>query len=180
MNLNKHVLWVTRSAAFIALLIVTQALTASFGNQFITGSAVNLILIIATMTCGTWTGLAVAVISPFGAFLLGIGPAQLPIIPFQMAGNAAITLIWGYLGNLKLKNVYVSRLIAMIAGAVGKFLVLYFGVVKIAVPFLLNVPEERAAVISSLFSFPQLVTASIGGAIAVVILPVIMKAVKRV
>jgi len=177
--MHKHALWITRTAIFIALLIVTQAVTVAFGNQFITGSAVNLILIIATMTCGLPSGLTVGLISPVFATFLGLGPQFPPIIPVMMLGNAVLTVAWGLIGNQVIISKHVSRVIALVAGALSKYLVLYFGVVHIAIPLFMDLPEERAAVISGIFSIPQLITASIGGTIAVIILPVMKKAIRQ-
>ena len=67
----------------------------------------------------------------------------------------------------------------MICAAVGKFLVLYIGIVRIAVPMLLGLPEKQAAVMSNMFSIPQLFTAIAGGALAVIILPILQKAINR-
>ena len=65
MNNNKgKTLWITRTAVFIALLVVLQAATASLGNTIITGSVVNMLLVVSVMTCGMMSGLCVAVISP--------------------------------------------------------------------------------------------------------------------
>lgn len=176
--MKKSVLWITRTAIFTALLIVTQFVTAPLGNTLVTGSIVNLILIMSAMTCGLSSGLMVAVISPVFAKLFGIGPLW-PIVPFIMAGNAVLTVIWSLIGNRVIVNKHVSRIIALVVGAVCKFLVLYIGVVKVAIPLFLNLPEKQASVIANTFSIPQLITASIGGAIAVVILPVIKKAIKQ-
>jgi len=173
---HEKVLWITRTAILIALTVVLQALTLQFGNQFITGSIVNLMLIIAVMTCGLPTGLTVSLFTPVMPTLLGFGPMW-PIVPFIAAGNMALTTAWHFLGNREIINKYISYSIALFAGAVAKFLVLYFGVVKIAVPYILGLPEGN--VMSVLFSYPQLITAAIGGACAIVLLPTLLKAIKN-
>ena len=63
---------ITRTAMLIALLVAVQYVTKSAG-QIVTGSCVNLILAVAALVGGVWCGAAVALISPFCAFLLGIG-----------------------------------------------------------------------------------------------------------
>ena len=68
--------------------------------------------------------------------------------------------------------------LAVAAAAVCKFVVLFLLVTKVAIPSL-NLPEAAAATMSASFSWPQLVTAAIGGLIAVTISPVIRKALKR-
>ena len=59
-----------------------------------------------------------------------------------------------------------------------KFVVLFLLVTKVAIPAL-NLPEAAASAMSASFSWPQLVTAAIGGVIAVTIAPAIRKALKR-
>jgi hypothetical protein len=110
--MNGKVLWITRTAVFIALLIVMQAATSSLG-QYVTGSIVNLILIVSVMTCGYLSGIAVAIVSPIFAKLLGIGPLW-SLIPFIALGNIAIVLIWRFVGTLGVfGNKTVARICAM-------------------------------------------------------------------
>ncbi len=172
---NKKILWVTQTAIFIALLVVVQAATAPLGNTLVTGSLVNLILIISVMTCGLASGMSVALISPIMAKLVGIGPLW-SLIPFVALGNLSLVFVWYIIGNKKMQNSYVSYGIAWIVGAITKFVVLYIGVVKIAVPIILALPEPQATVISTMFAFPQLLTALVGGFVALLILPRIKKA----
>lgn len=83
----KKTVWIARTAVCLALLIAIQFLTKSLG-QLVTGSCVNLVLAIAALIGGVWSGVTVAVISPFCAYLLGIGPAFLPLVPCVSLGNA--------------------------------------------------------------------------------------------
>ena len=132
--------WITRTAVFIALLIVLQMATAPLGNILITGSLVNLLLIISVMTCGLASGLSVAVISPVMAKLLGIGPLW-SLIPFIAAGNIALVLLWHFIGNRQIGRKYTSAIIALIFAAAAKFLVLYIGIVRITIPVFLSLPR---------------------------------------
>lgn len=175
--MDKRIRWITTTAVFVALLIAVQAATAPAG-QFVTGSLVNLILILSVMTCGLGSGLTVACLSPVFARLFGIGMPFWTIVLCIMAGNMVLVILWYSLARAKIVNSYVSRVVALVAAAVCKFLVLYFGVVKIALP-LLNPPAKQAAAISAVFSYPQLVTALIGGALAFAALPLIERALKR-
>lgn len=175
--MNKKILWITQTAVLTALLIVMQAATAAFGNTLITGSVVNLILIISVMIAGLSSGLTVAVISPIFAKFFGIGPLWM-LIPFIIAGNIVLVLIWHFIGNRTFAKPVVVYIITLVVAAIGKFLTLYLGIVQLAVPYLLNLPEQQAATISGMFSIPQLFTALIGGAIATVMLPLLSKAVK--
>lgn len=178
MNNKSKILWITQTAVIIALLIVWQASTAPLSNPLITGSIVNMLLIVSVMIGGVWSGLSVAVISPIAAKFFGIGPLW-TLIPFIALGNIVLVLIWHLIGNRKMQNKYIAPVLALVIAAVGKFAVLYLGIVKIAVPLLLGLPEPQASVVSGLFSIPQLITASIGGVLTVVILPVLKKALKK-
>jgi hypothetical protein len=169
---NRKIIWITRTAVFIALLIGAQFVTRPLG-QLVTGSLVNLILIVSGMTCGLASGLFVSVVSPVFATLLGIGPQFWPLAPFQMAGNAVIVTAWYLLGG---KNVNFARYAAALpVAAVSKFLVLYLGIVKIAIPYFFDLPQPQAERFSAIFSFPQLITAAIGGGLAIAALPLLKK-----
>ena len=175
---QKKVIWITRTAILIALLVVLQAATVPLGNNFITGSIVNAMLIISVMTSGIATGITVAAVSPVLPTLLGFGPVW-PLVPFIAAGNIVLVLLWHLIGNLKMRNKYIAYGIALPVAAVAKFIVLYLGVVKVAVALILQLPEKQATMISYLFSYPQLITAVIGGACAIIILPPLKKAIMK-
>jgi hypothetical protein len=176
-NKNK-ILWITRTTIFIALLIVLQAATVSFGNILITGSIVNFMLIISVMTCGLTSGLTVAVISPVMAKFLGIGPLW-SLIPFIASGNVVLILLWHIIGNRNTGSGHTAYIAALVCAAVAKFLVLYIGIVKIAVPMFLGLPEQQSAILSNMFSIPQLITALIGGALATLLFPRLKKVIMR-
>ena len=173
--MKRNVLWITQTGIFIALLIVVQFATASLGNTIITGSAVNLILIVSVMTYGLSSALSVGIVSPIFAKLLGIGPLW-ELIPFIILGNIVLINVWYFICKIRPDKPIVIYIISAVSAAVAKFLTLYLGIVVIAVPILLKLPEKQAAVISNMFSIPQLITALIGGGIAVAILPVLKKA----
>ena len=178
MNSKSKIFWITSTAVFIALLITAQAATASLGNILITGSIVNLMLIISVMTCGFTSGLSVAVISPIIAKFLGIGPLW-SLIPFIIAGNITLVVLWHFIGNRNIGRKYAAYIVALICAAIAKFLVLYIGIVQIAIPIFLGLPEQQATVISNMFSIPQLITALIGGSLAIVLLPTLKKAIRE-
>ncbi|GLC79285.1 GTPase [Lacrimispora brassicae] len=156
---------------------IMQATTAVFGSTIVTGSAVNMILIISVMIAGLSSGLTVAVISPIFAKFLGIGPLWL-LIPFIVAGNIVLVLIWHFLGNRRFGKSVTVYILTLTVAAVSKFLMLYIGIVAIAIPHLMNLPEKQATTISGMFSIPQLLTALIGGVIATIIIPLLKNAVK--
>ena len=170
--MNKRTLWITRPAVLTAMLVVLQATTQATGNTVITGSVVNMLLIISVMACGILSGITVAVISPVMAKLIGIGPLW-SLIPFIMAGNITLVLVWHHLGNWKWGHKYAANIVALIGAAFAKFAVLYAGIVLIAVPLLLRLPQPQASVITGMFSISQFITALLGGAAALLILPTV-------
>jgi hypothetical protein len=160
---------------FIAILVVVQFVTSQFGTTLITGSLVNLILILSVMLCGQATGMTVAVLSPVFAKLIGIGPFW-TIIPFILLGNLVLVTIWRKVGGAEKPNRYAAWAIALVCAAAVKFLIVFFGVTKWAIPVILGLPEPQATVMSAAFSLPQLFTACIGGVLAILLLPALKKA----
>ena len=144
-------------------------------GQFVTGSCVNLVLGVSALVGGLWCGLTVALVSPFFAFLLGIGPAFLPIVPMVAVGNMVLVVILHLLASRD--KIAARSYLAVAVGAVTKFLALWLLIVKLVLPTL-GLAEKQVAAISASFSWPQLVTAAIGGVLAVTIAPLIRKALR--
>lgn len=181
-NNHSRVLWITRTAVLVALLIALQWATAgtqAFAGQYITGSLVNCVLAISALFGGLWSGIVVALVSPFCAFLLGIGPALIQIVPCIAVGNLVYVLVlWALLGR-KWGAVW-QRFAGVTVAAGAKFLTLYIAVVKIVIPVMgeaLKAPQVQK--FTAMFSWPQLVTALIGGALAMLLLPLLKKAIKK-
>ncbi len=182
-KLFNTILWITRTAVLIALLIVFQwglgALTGS--NQIIVGSAVNLVLIIAATVSGLYSGIVVALISPFLAFVLGVGPQIIGIIPFIALGNLAIVLVWYFIAKNATASIngYIRMAVALVVGAVVKYAVLYFSIVKFAIPVLLTtLKQPQIEKFTQMFGLTQLFTAAIGGVLALLVIPALRKAIK--
>lgn len=181
--MNKKVLWITETAVMLALLVALQALTKPAG-QLVTGSCVNTILAISALAGGLGCGLTVALISPILAFLLGIAP-QILTVPAIMVGNSVFVILLYFLADRSGKKI-VKQVIAWIVAAVAKFAVLWLIVVQlicgVMAPSLLAsgaMKEPMLKVLPATFSFPQLITALIGGAIALLIAPVILRALHK-
>jgi len=173
---KSHALWITRTAVLTALLVGSQVVTAPLQVTLLTGSIVNLILVISVLSSGVYTGIAVAFISPFFAALVGIG-AIWPIVPIVSTANMAFVMIW-YCGNkLDFSVKIVRRIVSCVVAALCKFAILYLGVVRLAIPYILDVPTPVANVLTVAFSINQLFTATIGGTVAILALPAIEKAI---
>lgn len=179
---HKRILWVTETAIMLALLIVLQAVTKVFG-QFVTGSCVNMVLAVSVLLSGIWSGIVVALASPILAFLLGIAP-QAVTVPAIMVGNAVFVLLLWLLARGQ--QPIWKQILAWLVAAAAKFVTLYVLVVKIicdlASASLLESGALKAPMLEKLpgmFTWPQLVTALIGGGVALLILPLLKKALHR-
>lgn len=177
---HSRVLWITRTAALVALLVALQWATAGtqvFAGQFITGSCVNAVLVISALMAGLWSGVTVAVLSPFFAYLLGIGPKLIQIVPGVAIGNLVFVLALYFLIGMNQKSI-LRQGVGLLISAAAKFLTLYLVVVKCIVPLIANLKPQQIATFSAMFSWPQLVTALIGGTVALAILPLLKKVIK--
>ncbi len=173
---NRRVLYITETAVMTALLIVLQSVTKPAG-QYVTGACVNAVLAVSALAVGLWSGITVALLSPFFAFLLGIGPQLFPIVPSIAVGNLAfVLLLWLLAGG---KDLPLWRKgAAWLAAAFTKFGVLYLLVVKLLCA-VLPLKEPQIAMFTVMFSWPQLVTALLGGGIALLLTPLLRRAVRR-
>ncbi|MBD5149605.1 MAG: ECF transporter S component [Oscillibacter sp.] len=173
---SKRVLYITETAVMTALLIVLQYVTKPAG-QYVTGSCVNAVLAVSVLAVGLWSGITVALLSPFFAFLLGIGPQLFPITPSIAVGNLVFVLLLFLLAGGKDLPLW-RKGVAWVVAAVAKFAVLYALVVKILC-VVLTLKEAQIATFTVMFSYPQLITALVGGGIALLLTPLLRRALKR-
>ncbi len=186
---HKSTLWIVRTALMLALLVVAQfagklipAGAAVLGpmslTQLITGSLVNLVLIVTAATVGAWSGITVGVLSSVLALILGI-QAQPIITPAVALGNVVIVLVVWIFFTLAEKNnqkpLGLFGILGVVVGAAAKT-----GFLWLAVPALLKlIPEmkpKQAETLTLMFSYPQLATALIGGLLALLIIPTVKRA----
>lgn len=160
-----------------ALLIVLQAATKPAG-QYVTGACANAVLAVSALAVGLWSGIAVALLSPVFAFLLGIGPQLPPVVPAIMAGNLVFVVLLGLLAGGKELPPLRRRAAAWLLAAGAKFAVLYLLVVKLLCT-VLPLKEPQIAAFTVMFSYPQLVTALAGGAAALALTPPLRRALNR-
>ena len=178
---NPKVQWITRTAVLTALLIALQWATSgtqAFAGQYITGSLVNCVLAVAALFGGLWAGVVVAVLSPVFAFLLGVGPKLVQIVPCIVFGNLVYVLLLERI--IKPNSPIYLQAAGLLAAAASKFGALYAAVVKVVIPAMgaaLKTPQIQTFTL--MFSWPQMITATIGGTLALLILPVLRKAMKK-
>lgn len=191
--MNKKLQFITETAVMLALLICLQWVGSfvpdQMTKQLITGTLVNCVLAVTVLLAGMASGITVAVISPVCAFLFGIAPNFITVAPI-MVGNVCyvvlLRLILGPTGKPTWKQP-----VGLAAAAVAKFGVLYLLVVKVicgvASGSLLGkklgdvvlLAPPMLKMLPTMFAWPQLVTAITGGTLALLILPVLKKALKR-
>ena len=181
--MRKKIRWVTETAVMLALLVALQALTKGFG-QFVTGSCVNAVLAISVLVGGLGCGITVALISPVLAFLLGIAP-QVLTVPAIMIGNTVYVVLLHFIAGKNNKNI-LRQVAAWVMAAAAKFAALYAIVVWVICGLLAEplmaagtLKAPMLKMLPATFSWPQLVTALIGGAVALLIVPVLRKALRK-
>lgn len=186
--MRNKVLRITETALMLAVLVTLQAVTRGFG-QLVTGSCVNGVLAVTVLLTGLSSGLTVGVISPVMAFLLGIAPNIVTVVPI-MLGNCLYVLVLWLLAGKKDRPLWV-RWIGVPAAAGVKFAVLYGLVVKLvcgaASGVLLGQKIGQTVVLAppmleklpAMFTWPQLITALIGGAVALPAAEVLRRVLRR-
>ena len=180
---KKKIWWITETAVMLALLVTLQTLTKPMG-QLVTGSFVNAVLAVTVLVAGLYSGVTVALISPVLAYLLGIAP-QILTVPAIMVGNTVYVVLLYFIAGKDSKKV-LRRAAAWIIAATVKFATLYAIVVwlicGVFAERLMDAGTLKAPMLNMLpatFSWPQLITALIGGAVALIIAPLIRKALDK-
>ena len=181
--MRKKLLWITETAVMLALLVALQSITKPAG-QLVTGSCVNAVLAVTVLVAGLTSGITVAVISPVLAYMLGIAP-QILTVPAIMVGNTVFVVVLYFVAGKSSKNI-LRQILAWLAAAAAKFATLYAIVVWLICGVLSKGLLESGMLkppllkrLPATFSWPQLITALIGGGIALLIVPVIRKALRK-
>lgn len=175
--------WITRTALGVALVVVAQLLgkvipagaviAGPFSvTQLVTGSLVNCVLIVFTATTGIWSGVAIGILSSVLATLIGIGPAIPAVTPVIACGNAVLAVVFGLLRSREWN--FARWAAAAVVAAAIKCAFLWICVPAV-LGLLSGVAEKQVAALSVMFSWPQGLTALIGGALSLVILPRLRK-----
>ena len=184
--MNKQTRWLTRTALLLALALLFQSLRAvipkimvpGFGelDQYIIGSLVNTVLILAAITTGITGGIAVSILTPLVALMQG--EIAFPVMtPFVALGNMALVIFVALLYN-------INKIASFVTGTIAKFITLYLTINFIVIPIITpDLPAEKAGVVRTMLSFkfgyPQLVTAAIGSMIAFGLIPVLERVLKE-
>jgi hypothetical protein len=156
--------FVTRTALLLALVIVVQMTGRLIpNNNFIVGPLVNACLLVSTVLAGVWSGIIIAVVSPFASLINNHSPvaaALLPFAPFVAVGNSVYIMSY-YLYKKK------SPLAGISIGSALKFAFLYSAIRLFLRIFNFS---KFAKILLLLFGWPQLVTALLGGILALAVI----------
>jgi len=152
---------------FIALAGVALVLPFFIHLQWISGPIINAILILILFLVGIRSALVVALVPSLMALAGGLLPSVLsPVVPFIMISNAIFVLSLDRIYDWS-KNQNQGYWLGVLVGAVLKFIFLYFSV-SLMVKLLIK--QELAVKVAQMMSWPQLITAVLGGMIAFAIL----------
>lgn len=174
-------LFISRTAVLLALVLASQAIgliiPEQLTKQLIVGSLVNFILFIAVMGVGLAGASIIAVTNPFLVLLFQTAPLNnIALVPFLALGNFILVLAFYLFEKLINKKFFNSKriftLLSIAASAIFKGVYLWFVFLNIARLFVPNVPDPVVLA----FSYPQLITASIGGILAFFVIPALRKA----
>ena len=186
--MSKKIRTITQTAAMLTLLICLQRVGSMMPDtikQIVTGTFVNCVLAVTVLIVGLGGGNTVALISPVCAFLLGIAPNLVTVVPIMIGNTCYVVLLKLLMGKSWRQPV------ALITAAAVKFGVLYLLVVKVicglASGALLGKKLGDTIVLAPpmlkmlpvMFTWPQLITAITGGVLALLIVPVVRKGIKN-
>ena len=169
---NDKVRMITKTAILLAVVVVVQIAGRGLPNSnFIVGPLVNMCLLITAMTAGLGGGITIAVLSPFTSLINNNAPiasALLPFAPVIAIANIIFVLVFYFFYN---KNKYVGLVTAA---------VLKFGFLFLSIRLFLNIFDfsKFTEKLVSLFSWSQLITALIGGFVALPIILAVNKATR--
>lgn len=156
-----------RTALLLALCVASQFLKNT--SIFITGTAVNAILILATLSCGPAGGCVIALISPFTAWLITGNAVMtaIPLIPWGIALGNLVLVILVWLCS-RLPGAWMA-VVGMAVGSCFKALTMWLLLVKTILPCFgvaAGIPAAKLAVLASNYGLPQLITALLGSVVA--------------
>ncbi len=139
-----------------------------FGVQAITGPLVNAVLFLATFLFGIKIALWFAIFPSIIALFVGMFPIFMaPMIPVIIMGNVVLVIVFNAFKDNFWKSVFLASISKYLVLSVFSFLFINYLIKS-------NVPSA----VSMMFTWPQLLTAIMGGIIAYIVLNLI-RSIKR-
>lgn len=164
--MKSRVRQLTATALFIALLVTIQFMFASLG-QWILGPLVNLLLMLVAFNLDWRSAMLIGFISPFIAFMFGIGTALFPIVPWIALGNLVLVGVLSLFNHQSKQIDYRSiKQLVTVVGIAGcavllKVTVYWVGIVLLTIP-LLNLPALAVTTLTYSFTVMQIFTGFVG------------------
>ena len=147
----------SQSLSYLSLLFLSIFLPSLINQQAITGPLINAILLIAAVQLGLSSAITIGLIPSVVALSRGLLPLALaPVVPFIMLSNALYVILFAQFKN-------TSFSLAVLLAAVSKFVLLYAVSQGLLASLL---PQQFLSSASQMMSWPQLITALVGGLIA--------------
>ena len=150
-------------------------------SPYISGPVVNACIIIASLAAGLVSGVIISILTPIIAYFIGATPILSVIslmLPVIMAGNAILAVgAWLFKKN---KASFITGTILLVISGVLKAVFLGCMVTFVMLPtFGANIPEPKQAMMRTMFSTTQLITAMIGIVIALAVWKLIPASLKN-
>lgn len=195
---RSNLLVITQTGLAIALIVLAQlagklfpAGAIIFGplsfNQLLTGSLVNMVFVVLVLRSGLVPAIAAGIISSIMALILHIGPIFPQLVPIIALSNVLLVCIIALvkmlfdkrLGENTQTNASTSRwhalsylFVTILIAAFAKFMFLKF-FMPIAFDLIKELAVPQRNILSMMFSWPQLITALIGGLFGIVIFSIL-------
>jgi len=157
LSLNKKI--ALSLVQFIVLLLIV-CLAPLANNQFITGTIVNASLLMAVIMLGMRGAMLLSVLPSLVSLLFGLLPIVMaPMVPFIIIGNISLVYIFDL---LRKRNFFLG----LIPAALVKFSFLFL-ISNFLISFFIK--QSVAQKIAIMMSWPQLITALMGGIVAYIL-----------
>ncbi len=174
-------MFIVKVAVNLSITVVLQYLMGLFGIQLLTGSIVNMMLLINTLFVGLIGSSIIACVTPFIGILLGLSNNIILQI-FICVANILFVTSFCLLNKINFKKdlkiiSLIKDLISVIVTSVIKYLFMFYITFKLLLPLIMpNVPQ----VLSITLGVTQLFTALIGGMLYIVISNILKKTLKQI
>ena len=170
---SKKTTSIAKIGIMLALTLTLQYITGLAGIQLLTGSIVNMMLLISLLVSGLIGGLVVGLISPFVGFLLGLS-GNILLTPFIGISNAIFITLFAVMVKIfqekygKLDNLvgWIKQITALVIASTAKFIFLFFVTLKLILPLIM---DKVPPILATTFGITQIFTAMIGGVLAIIL-----------
>lgn len=176
MNISKETNNMIISALLLTLVVIIQILGKNIPqiNQFFVGPLVNAMLLLTVYFAGVKWAMLVGLLTPILAFFSSVlSPAMAPFIPFIAVGNLLYVIIFSIIKNRKNLDI-----VGVIIASFIKFLFLYFSATQLINLFTLGIPQPIKEKLAITMGIPQLITALVGGGIALVLFSMLKRRIR--